>query len=75
MFQPTLITSVVVWERILELEDEKRGALRYEDVFTDLNETPEKQSENSVRLMKFSELSDVEIRPCCSSTRKEVQPG
>ena len=35
MFQPQLINTVLVWDRILEIEDQKRKARRYEDVFTD----------------------------------------
>jgi len=33
MFQSTLISSVVVWDHILEVEDSKRLATRYDDVF------------------------------------------
>jgi hypothetical protein len=34
MFQPQLINTVLVWERILEIEEEKRKMNRFEDVLT-----------------------------------------
>jgi hypothetical protein len=41
MFDVRLITTVLEWERRLEIEEEKRKSSRFEDVFTDFPAAPQ----------------------------------
>jgi hypothetical protein len=64
MFQMSLITSVLVWERILEIENEKRQSTRYEDVFThDLGTQRGQGIERNVFDFTKAKLP---ARDCCS---------
>lgn len=65
MFQTNLINTVLVWERILEIEEEKRRLTRFEDVFTE--ETGWVKPETVKRNGNFSLFTAGKVsNPCCS---------
>ena len=69
MFQTTLITTALEWERILKIEDEKRMNDRFEDVFTEetgrVIVASEKKESTMTRLAK-----EQQEKPCGGYSQK-----
>lgn len=80
MFQPTLITSVVVWERIHAIEEEKRISTRFEDVLAPIPVLPKKvlsvePGHIFVDVSKLAQPGKVEFRTPCPEPCREAQIG
>jgi hypothetical protein len=80
MFQPNLITSVVIWEKIQQLEDEKRQMNRFEDDFTVANIKLEKAAKTAPRMaiaefVNRNQSRIVDYAGCGSEPCQDVQAG
>lgn len=72
MFQSTLIHSVVVWDRILEVEESRRLATRYNDVFEPESLPKKVELEPSTPISYLIQRKEADFSNCCGATRKEV---
>lgn len=72
MFQSTLIHSVVVWDRILEVEESRRLATRYNDVFEPKSLPKKVELEPSTPISYLIQRKEADFSNFCSATRKEV---
>ena len=79
MFQTPLITSVLVWERILEIEEAKRKMNRFEDVFTKDSAAPKSgpgERKNIFAWLTRNNNKDQASYSCCAQEPcRETQSG
>ena len=72
MFQMSLITSFLVWERILEIENEKRRLARYEDVFTSSSEDLARRLEEENMFANTADFIKPKLPTCDQCSQKVV---
>ncbi|MEA5079237.1 MAG: hypothetical protein VB013_11770 [Anaerolineaceae bacterium] len=72
MFQSTLIHTVVVWDRILEVEESQRLATRYDDVFEPQSLPKKVELDPSTPLTYLIQRKEADFSNCCGAARKEA---
>lgn len=73
MFQSTLISSVVVWDRILEVEESKRLATRYDDVFEPQALSKKVELEPSTPISYLIQRKEADFSNCCGAAREQAR--
>ena len=73
MFQSTLISSVVVWDHILEVEESKRLATRYDDVFEPQALSKKVELEPSTPISYLIQRKEADFSNCCGAAREQAR--